>query len=78
MAGALSPIYGCQESLPIREPCISYRACPPRAHRGQNDRRVEGARVGSVQKTIGKLVAARQAADASYSYFSLDKIVVLG
>ena len=40
MAGTITPIYRCEESLPIRGICATYRACPARARWGQNDRSV--------------------------------------
>jgi hypothetical protein len=40
MAGTITPVYRCQESLPIRGTCVTHRACPARARWGKNDRSV--------------------------------------
>jgi hypothetical protein len=69
MAGTIAPIFGCEESLPIREICATYRACPGRARWEQNDGSfarlqnifLEGLQPsGPVQEGIVKFVAARQ------------------
>ena len=85
MAGTIAPIYHCEESLPIREICATYRACPARARWGQNDGSVAhpaeyflgGApAIGTCPEGIGKFVAARQLSGHPIVVSPWDKIRV--